>query len=72
MKFLVEVDTWPQDAEKLLSEALTGFAHTIIQVDVIGEVDSASDGYPWKRLRYTNERTLAQLPEGSPVYGEYR
>lgn len=69
---LVECDCWPADLEQLLAMALSGRAHTITRMDKIGEVVSASDGYPWKRLTYTNERTLAQLEDHTPVYGEYR
>lgn len=72
MKFLVDIDLYPQEAEKLLSDALTGISSTIVRVDQIGEVASDCNGYPWKRIRYTDERNLAQLPEGAPVYGEYK
>jgi hypothetical protein len=64
----------PRAAQKLLEEAFADRDITvaICQIEEVGQVVKASDGYPWKRLSYTNERTLAQLPEGAAVYGEWK
>lgn len=71
-KFLVETSLWPEEAEKLLNDALTGISHTVTRVDVIGEVVSDCNGYPWKKIVHRYDRDVAQLSEGSPVYGEVR
>lgn len=71
-QFVVEVDLYPAEAEKLLHDALTGISHCVTQVDQIGEVVADCNGYPWKRLAVRSPNNVAQLPEGSPVYGEYK
>lgn len=71
MQFLVDVALYSEEAEELLNDALTGIAHTVTRVGVIGEVVADCNGYPWQKLAVADERNVARLPVGAPVYGEY-
>jgi hypothetical protein len=68
---LVDVALDPEEADKLLHDALTGISHTTLRVDKVGEIASDDCGYPWKRIKITDESNVAEMEEGTPVYGEY-
>lgn len=38
------------------------------EADAVGVVVEASDGYPWKKLNYIYDSSLARLPLGAKVY----